>query len=38
MIFAFGLLPVIVLCYSIGRTGRPKAGELPSENMGVPAA
>lgn len=37
MIFAFGLLPVVVLCYSIGRSGRPKAGELPSEDVGLPA-
>ena len=37
MIFAFGLLPVILLCYSIGRTGRPKPGEVPSEDMGLPA-
>ena len=38
MIFAFGLMPVVILCYSIGRSGRPKAGDLPSEEMGLPAS
>ncbi|MBW3095954.1 ABC transporter permease [Pseudohoeflea coraliihabitans] len=37
MIVAFGLMPVILLCYSIGRSGRPRAGQLPSEDGGVPA-
>ena len=38
MIFAFGLMPVVILCYSIGRSGRPKSGDLPSEEMGLPAS